>query len=128
MAAKLNFYLDRELTNPITEGLNLTDTVVPDEEMGTGEPIQVYCANSGDTILRQIKVYVEGNGMRIVQLAKDDESEPGVWAAPGESILVREESLIPESVCSFWIRPVYDSAQDEGQYPVKFIVSAKSVK
>src|SRR5689334_10681883 len=128
MAAQLNFYLDRELTNPITDELKLTDTEIPDKESGVGEPVQIYCENSGDTILRQIKVYVDGEGVKIVQLAIDDEDTPGVWAAPGESILVREESLMPLSVCSFWARPIYDSAHDEGQYPVKFIVSARSVR
>lgn len=77
---------------------------------GAGEPKQVRLENTGDENISKITVNTGGAGSGFVQLAVDNKNEPGVWAAPGEAIVLVPKSnvLRPGSSIKYWSRPIFD--------------------
>lgn len=124
MPAGLGLFLDRDFTEPV-DGLRLADVSIT-EGIAEGESREIFAFNSGDTVLREITVAVDGDGAEYVQLARGVDDQSGVWAAPGESIII-EGPIMPGDGFIFWTRPIYEFDDREGSYHFDFVVRAKSV-
>lgn len=90
-----------------------------------GEARRISVRNSGDTVLREISVGLEGDGASFVQLARDSEG-PGVWADRGQSINVSGE-IFPGDSFVFWARGIFSPEDREGNQPFDFNIEALSV-
>ena len=88
MAAEVQLYHDSEMSDPV-ERITLADFEIEDsdeETLDEGQPIKIYAFNTGDTVLREMSIHVDGDGANFIKLSVDKDGEPGVWAAAGESI------------------------------------------
>lgn len=127
MPAKVDLYADPTCETPL-QSVQLSEVEI-DGDVGEGAPQKVYAINSGDTILRDISVFVTGEGAQYVQMARDSDGEPDIWAAPGESILASEgsKSLWPKEIFEFWVRPLFTLDDREGVFDFEFVVRGKSI-
>lgn len=123
MAADLRLFIDEEMTHPV-EGVSLADSIEVEGEIG-GDPVQIFGVNSGDTILRSLSIGLNGEGAAFVQLARDENGEPGVWADNAQSINA-ENLLLPGGRFSFWVRGAFSLEDREGNYPFNFVVRGMS--
>lgn len=128
MSAAVSLYSDSDRSVPV-EFLLLGDLLVEETPpgLGTGNAIRVYGRNTGDTELKNVSIALDGEGSQNVQLARDENGEAGVWAAPGEPVIIEEDFLGPDGDFSFWARAVYTFDDREGRYPFQFVVRALSV-
>ena len=124
MPVEISFFKDEAFQDQIYN-VHLTDTDITDG-VGIGEPTPIYALNSGDTRLRGLFVGLAGDGAELVQLAQDQEGEPGVWAAPGESIIIDSETIFPKEHFVFWMRAMFDLEDREGEYPFSFVITGRS--
>ena len=97
------------------------------DEIGAGQPVRVLVRNTGDTRLRDISIDIEGNIGPFIQLAVDQDGEPGIWADAGRGIAARSEKLDPGEEFHFWARGVYSLHDVEGKYQGEFSLKAISV-
>lgn len=131
MPAEVQLYHDEDMNDPV-ERIALADFEIEDVDggvsLGEGEPIKIYAFNTGDTVLRNMSVHVDGEGSKFIQLSRDIEGEPGVWAAPGESIFATQsESIFPEESFEFWARPSFGAEDREGIFDFDFVIRGKSI-
>lgn len=135
MAAEVQLYHDEFMEYPV-ERITLADFDIGDIEpgesedvsLGEGEAMKIYAFNTGDTILREMSVHVDGNGANFIQLSVDNEGEPGVWAAAGESIFAtNKESVFPSESFQFWARPTFGVDDREGTFDFDFVIRGKSI-
>jgi hypothetical protein len=133
MPAEVQLYHDAEMLNPV-ERITLADfeldEVYDDDEvfLGEGQPIKIYAFNTGDTVLREMSVHVDGDGAGFIQLSVDNDGEPGVWAAAGESIFATSsQSIFPDESFEFWARPLFTSGDREGTFDFDFLIKGKSI-
>lgn len=128
MPADISLFLDSQRSTPLPV-VALGEVIAPESgaDLAEGEPIQVYGRNSGTTNLRGMSVHLDGEGGGLVQLARDIDGEPGVWAAPGESIIIDEGTLFRDAEFSFWARGVYSVETAEGRMPVILRFKALSI-
>lgn len=135
MPAEVQLYHDEFMEYPV-EKITLADFEIDetapgegeDVSLGEGEPMKIYAFNTGDTILRQMSVHVDGNGANFIQLSVDNDGEPGVWAAAGESIFAtKEESVFPDESFQFWARPTFGVDDREGVFDFDFVIRGKSI-
>lgn len=132
MPAEVQLYHDAEMTEPV-ERIALADFEISQTDdavsLGEGEPIKIYAFNTGDTVLRSMSVHVDGEGSEYIQLSRDIDGEPGVWAAPGESIFATQtESIFPDESFQFWARPSFSIDDREGVFDFDFIIRGKSIQ
>lgn len=107
--------------------LALGDVLASSEEgVFQGDPKRLRIANNGDTTMREISVSVDGPS-EVVQLARDEDGQPGVWASPGESIVATEDHMKPGDSCSFWARALFSMEDREGTYNFDFVLRGTSV-
>lgn len=118
MAAKI------DLLNP--DELTLTDMEIIEGEP-YGRPVRIKCVNSGDTKMRDVYALVRGEGAEHIQLARDERDEPGIWAAPGESVIVSKDIIYAGEEFSFWARGVFEFEDREGHYPFEFVIQSRSI-
>jgi hypothetical protein len=78
------------------------------EEIGplTDWPRQLYIKNEGDVTLFKATIDLEGEVGGMIQLARDEDGEPGVWAAPGMGIIPLKKPVEPGKTFPFWVRTV----------------------
>lgn len=133
MPAEVALFHDEDMLEPV-ERITLADFEINDlvEEgevaLGEGEPIKIFAFNVGDTVLREMSVHVDGDGSKFIQLARDVEGEPGVWAAAGESVFATDtESVFPNESFQFWARPSFGMEDREGTFDFDFIIRGKSI-
>lgn len=133
MPADVQLYHDQDMQNPV-ERISLADFEIADtgEEgdvsLGEGQPIKIYAFNTGDTVLREMSVHVDGEGANFIQLSIDDNDEPGVWAAAGESIFATStKSVFPNESFQFWARPTFNVDDREGIFDFDFVIRGKSI-
>jgi len=88
---------------------------------------RVTGVNNGTTNLRDISVTTDGEGAGFVQLARDENGEPGVWAAVGESIVAHEGTLFKGAEFAFWARGIFKFEDREGRYPLEFVLRGTSI-
>lgn len=132
MPAEVQLYHDAEMTEPV-ERIALADFEISQTDdavsLGEGEPIKIYAFNTGDTVLRSMSVHVDGEGSEYIQLSRDIDGEPGVWAAPGESIFATQtESIFPDESFQFWARPSFGVEDREGVFDFDFVIRGKSIQ
>lgn len=119
MAAEIALYTDPDREFEITE-LALSEVQEPySTSLTEGEPVQIYGRNVGDSTLRDLALYLSGEGSDKVQLAVDRDGEPGVWAAEGQSVALRAISA-PGDDFSFWARAIFKLTDREGAYGFDF--------
>jgi hypothetical protein len=132
MPAEVALFHDEDMIEPV-ERISLADFDLDEIDpstasFGEGEPIKIYAFNIGDTVLREMEVYVEGDGAKFIQLSRDDDDEPGVWAAAGESIVAtKSESIFPNESFEFWARPSFSADDREGTFDFEFVIRGKSI-
>lgn len=133
MPAEVQLYHDSEMTDPV-ERITLADFEIDDSfddedrPLGDGEPMKIYAFNTGDTVLREMSVHVDGDGADFIQLSVDDNGEPGVWAAAGESIFATSNnSIFPNESFQFWARPSFNVDDREGIFDFDFVIRGKSI-
>ena len=126
MAARVDLFSNGELDERL-EVLQLSEMTMPDSGVGEGQPLQLWAKNSGDTLLRNVRIFTRGEGSPYVQMAKDMDGEPGVWAAAGEPIVAFTEMLFPGEAFPFWIKPCFAFEDMEGVYDFEFVVRGKSM-
>jgi hypothetical protein len=123
MPAKVNLFADEQRDKPLNV-ITLTEVVAPEgqESLLEGEARQIFGVNAGTTTLRTLSVHLVDEGRDNVQLARDEGDEPGVWAAPGESVSISTEPIRAGGTFSFWIRGVFapDDAEDEREFRLSF--------
>lgn len=131
MPAEVALFHDAEMTEPV-ERITLADFEIEDAEdgvsLGEGEAIKIYAFNTGDTVLREMSVHVDGDGASHIQLSRDIDGEPGVWAAAGESVFATQtESIFPNESFQFWARPSFSIDDREGIFDFDFVIRGKSI-
>jgi hypothetical protein len=94
----------------------------------TPEPMQLVLTNTTSKDLRDITVGLDGAGAVAIQLARDDAEGPGVWAAPGESVLVHPDPLVPSGSVRFWARITPPAGMDIGEREFEFVVNSVAVR
>jgi len=128
MSAEVQLFHDQEMSEPV-ERIALADFDLGDPTSGDGQSIKIYAFNTGDTVLREMSVYVDGTGSGFIQLSKDSDGEPGVWAAAGESIFATEkESVFPQESFQFWAKASFGVEDREGIFDFDFVIKGKSIK
>lgn len=107
--------------------IQLGEIIAPEErdDIFSGEPLHMRGRWLGETDLRDISVSLRGEGASNVQIATDVGGEPGVWAAPGESILI-DSSSVEDGTFSFWSRGLYALDDHEGRRDLEFVLKAIS--
>jgi hypothetical protein len=93
-----------------------------DGNLSEGEPERFTLRNAGGSMIREITVGLDGPGRQNVQLAVDEDEGPGVWAAPGEEILVFQGALPPGEEVAFWSRGIYSPEDSEGGLEFDFLL------
>lgn len=89
--------------------LNLSEELETDTP-GEGEAKALEITNTGDEQIADITVGLGGPGASFVQLAVDKMGIPGVWASPGEEIVVMKDgNLRRGSKIRFWSRALFDA-------------------
>lgn len=126
MPASLTLYDLSDLGNGGAGDISLGEVLIR-EGLGEGEPVRVMAVNDGTVALREISVHVSDEGADFAQLAVDNDGEPGVWAAPGESISLSEGTLFPGEELTFWSRAIYDAEHLEGLKEFSFVTEATSI-
>lgn len=135
MPAEVQLFHDEFMEYPV-ERITLADfeidEVAPgdgeDVSLGEGEALKIYAFNTGDTILREMSVHVDGNGANFIQLSIDKDGEPGVWAAAGQSIFATSgQSIFPSESFEFWARPTFGADDREGTFDFDFVIRGKSI-
>ena len=135
MPAEVQLFHDEFMEYPV-EKITLADFEIDevspgegeDVSLGEGEALKIYAFNTGDTILREMSVHVDGNGANFIQLSVDNDGEPGVWAAAGESIFAtKQESVFPSESFEFWARPTFGVDDREGVFDFDFVIRGKSI-
>lgn len=132
MPAEVQLYHDPQMLDPV-ERITLADFEIDSTSgsqfaLGEGEPLKIYAFNTGDTVLREMEVHVEGDGANFIQLSRDNNDEPGVWAAAGESIVATQsESIFPNESFEFWARPSFKVDDREGIFDFEFVIRGKSI-
>jgi hypothetical protein len=124
MPARLTLF-DTESNEPL-------DTIILGEieegaNFAAGKPIRVGGLNTGDTHMRDISISATGEGANFVQLARDEDGEPGVWAAVGQSIMAHEGTLFRREEFAFWARGIFKFEDREGRYPLEFVIRGTSI-
>jgi len=123
MPASLGLFLDPERQNPLPV-LSLAEIIAPEspDDLVEGEPLKIYAANTGDTNLRDVSLHLDGDGAENVQLAVDLDGQPGLWAAPGESIFIARQTIFRSDTFEFWMRGVYhpDDAEGRRKFTLRF--------
>ena len=120
--ASLTLFLTEERDEPIPV-VALGEVLAPKEitDVAEGEPIKVFGRNDGDTNIRELAIYLEGEGARNCQLARDESGAPGIWAAPGESVMIEPGTLYAGNDFEFWLRGVFHADDSEGTKPFDVI-------
>lgn len=126
MPAQITFYSNLDQSAEL-EKLHLGEVQEPEDGIAYGMPVQVFGKNSGDTNLREISVYIEGEGKLNVQLARDESGQSGVWADAGQSIILNKGTVFSGESFSFWARGLYHANDAEGTKPMSIIFNAVSV-
>lgn len=130
MPAKVALFHDSEMQDPV-ERITLADFEINDPQadiISDGQPMKIYAFNVGDTVLRDMSIHVEGDGAQFIQLSRDIDGEPGVWAAAGESIYATQtESIFPNESFEFWARPSFRFDDREGVFDFDFLIRGKSI-
>jgi hypothetical protein len=108
--------------------IHLSETMIPDEanSIGTGEPIRIVVRNSGDTLLREITVGIDGPSADHIQLAIEAGGEPMSWTDPGRSITLGSLEMKPGDTAAFWSRTFYTPEDAEGSLEGQFVIQAIS--
>lgn len=96
-------------------------------DAGHGEVKEIQIVNTGTTRLRDITLELSGAGASSMSLAIAQDSGHGVWAAPGEGILI-ERTLLPGQRVSFWARAIFAPEDPEGFYPFDLRITALSME
>jgi hypothetical protein len=127
MPAGLQLSLDVDREQAV-ELVQLGEILLPETEddLIYGHPLKMWATNTGDTVLRQIEVHLQGDGGTHVQLAVDEEGSPGTWASAGESIIL-DQTLEPQAEFSFWARGIYHASDAEGRLPFDIQFKALSI-
>lgn len=128
MSASVRIFFDPDFQNHI-DVVELQEVLAPHDstDLVEGEPAVIYGKNTGTTALRHFSIHVEGDGAQNVQLARDEGGEPGVWAAPGHSVLIQKETLFPDEGFSFWARGVFNPGDAEQQLPFDVVFKGVSI-
>ena len=126
MPAAVELFSDEALTNPLHR-VQLSELEIGN--VAEGEPQKVFACNTGNTVLKEVKVFVEGEGAKYIQMANDDNDHPGIWAAAGDSIIISNDikSFWPTEVFEFWVRPLFTLEDSEGVYDFEFVIRGKSI-
>ena len=127
MPAHISIYDDPTRENEI-ETIQLAEVVAPEEfeDLLYSAPMAVYGRNTGDTHIRELQVHLQGEGIEQIQLAQDDEGQPGVWADNGQPIWVSKETIYKGDDFLFWARGVYGSQDAESDLEFKIIFKGLS--
>lgn len=126
MPANVTLYTDAAREVPAGD-ITLGEMTLPyDQSFVDGEPQQMFAKNTGTTTLRDFAVALDGEGAKSVQLARDEGDRPGVWAAPGESILT-PKFIGPGEEFSFWARGQFSIEDHEGEVDFEFVFRGVSV-
>lgn len=72
----------------------------------TDWPRRLYIKNEGDATLYKATIDLEGEVKVMIQMARDEEGEPGVWAAPGMGIIPLTKPVQPGKTFPFWVRTI----------------------
>lgn len=97
--------------------IRLSEVEADEGEAGVGKPVKILCKNSGDESISEIVIKAEGAVP--VEMATDDNGEPGFWAPTPISHL---ESLAPGSSFSFWARGNFSEDDAAGIFDFDFVV------
>jgi hypothetical protein len=118
----ISLFLDEERSTPLPV-LYLGEVLAPEkfDDLIEGEPVRIFARNISEGALRQVSIHLRGEGKDNAQLATDEDGNPGVWAAPGESILVERGTLVARAEFSFWARGVYHAHDTAGRKPLSII-------
>ena len=124
----ISLYIDPEHSTPIPV-LYLGEILAPEkmDDLIQGQPFQVFAKNQQGA-LRELTLFADGDGKENVQLARDEGGAPGVWAAPGESIVIEPGTLFPNAEFSFWARGIYQPDDAEGRKALLLRFRAISVE
>jgi hypothetical protein len=126
MAAEIRLFLDEERTESVGE-IELADVQLPlQEKISTGEPVRIYGRNTGSTTLKDFSIGADGDGKSAVQFAVDRDGDPGVWASPGEEILIAD-FIGPREDFTFWARGIFIEEDREGDHEFDFLFRGTSV-
>jgi hypothetical protein len=126
MPAAIEIYADADLTQPL-DAVELAEASTPSlDTLGIGEPSQIFIYNSGTTTLRDLEVQPTGLGGSSVQLAPDDDGEPGGFADRGQPITVHLGSLYPGQTFAFWARGAYALEDLEDRQDFDLLVTTLS--
>jgi hypothetical protein len=130
MPSEVQLFHDKNMNDPV-ERITLADFEIDEGvagNLGEGQAMKIYAFNTGDTILREMSIHVDGEGANFIQLSKDMEGQPGIWAAAGESIVgTIAESIFPNESFEFWARPSFNYNDREGVFDFDFIIQGKSI-
>lgn len=126
MAVQIELFVDPARRLSIDE-IELGEVFLSvDENLSQGVPVHVFGRNSGNSTVRDFAVSAEGEGAEVVQLAVERNGEPGVWAAPGESIHV-VEYLGSGDEFSFWVRGLFSQEDSEKEYEFEIIFQGVAI-
>lgn len=127
MGADIALFLDPERQAKLPF-VFLGEVIAPEspEDLVEGQSVCVYGTNIGSH-LRDLSLYLLGQGAPNVQLAQNQEGEPGVWAAPGQSIVIAPGTLARFDTFEFWARGIYTPADVEGRKPLMLNFRAVSL-
>lgn len=122
MGIKLGLFLDDNSVEAI-DSVPLGTAVIEDGERGYGDPLPIYARNLGDVTLIAANIKLEGDGAKTIQLARDEDGDHGVWAAPGESIVaLAGKNIYPGDSFIFWARAIFEKDDEPDTFPFKFII------
>jgi len=100
-----------------SDTLNLSEELETGEA-GTGQLKQLEITNTGDEQIAEITVGLGGPGAGFVQLAVDKKNQPGVFAARGEEIVMKNLNLRKGSKVRFWSRAAF--SEDDAHLNLPF--------
>src|SRR4051794_30275582 len=120
MPASVSLFTDAQFSERVDVDVQLSlGEVTIGTDFNHGEPRQIFGANDGDTLLRDIEITAQGDGAQFVQLAR---GEQGDWF---DQIKVADR-LAPGERFSFWARALFSLEDREGVKPFTFDIRATS--
>lgn len=126
MAVDIALFSDPQFSTPI-QALELGEAELPwNHDFTEGQPHRIFGANQGTSTVRDFAVGLDGPGAATVRLAQDDDGSHGVWAAPGEPVIVKSY-LGPREDFTFWAQALFTHEDRDGEHPFQIVFRGVSI-
>jgi hypothetical protein len=126
--AEVGLYLDAKGRKAVTQDDYILPDVADPYSAPEGQARQLWVRNDQDYDMDGMVVKLGGVGSRHVQLAVDQGGQPGVWAAPGQSIRLSADRVKPGQAIPFWSRGIFKPEDAPADIDFDIIIETVGVR